>query len=361
MDIIDQDVSNKKCVKQHYLDYHFKSHNLIYSATDLTARMMDILALMLTEMKESDWEDAHGGNQTPEYSFSSTRLTQWFGVKPKQLYSILQQPAKSLAQKEIGIESNGRFKYNPILSGIEYDRGTLTISPNAKLKDVYIINATQNGHAKIDNKIFKTLSNPNSKKVFEFLCRYRYDCDMYFITIRKLQIIFGVLTEKGEVLKPAYQRQSAFVNRVIIPALKQISQSSTASEKLEVLADGNNIGYQLVDCEGDTNDKKIRFLVKWKSSLTQDQKIEASRKTIALMEEYSRRNKLNADTLEVLLELEPLLRKLEYHDKANNAADKIHSLKAQRAAEQALAQVNSQPQEVRQLDALIAAGMLDDL
>ena len=361
MEVIAQHVPIDSHIKQHYLDYHFKSHNLIYSATSLTARMMDILALMLTEMKESDWVDDHGGCHTPEYTFDSTRLAHWFGVKPKQLYSILQQPAKSLAQKEIGIETNGRFKYNPILSGIEYDQGTLTISPNPKLKEVYIINAAQNGHAKIDNKIFRSLSNPNAKKVFEFLCRYRYDCEMYFITIKKLQIIFGVLTEKGEVLKPAYLRQSAFIHRVLIPALRQIGENEEAAHKLEVLHDGNNIGYQLMDCEGNSQDKKIRFLVKWKSTLSSEKKVEASRKTMALMEEYNRRNKLGLDTLEVLLELEPLLRKLEYTDKADSAAVKIEKLQTQKLEQQAFDNQPHQPQEVRQLDALIAAGLLDDL
>lgn len=259
---------NKELMAEMHLDYHFKTHGLIYASTSLTCRMMDMFALMLTHMREADW--GQGDNQfvVPEYQFNTSQLTKWFDVDVKYLATTLKNPAKALGEKQIGIEDDkGQFEYYPLLSKVAYKDGILTIKPNGELRELYIINAHKNGHAKIDNNVFKSLSNPNTKRVFEFLCRYRTNkAEMYFISIDKLQVLFGVKTDKGKVLKNTYMRHSAFVNRIIAPALAEIANNPEARDKLEILTKDGKQGYEVVPSSD--GGKKIRFLVKWKNELS---------------------------------------------------------------------------------------------
>ncbi len=346
---------------EHYTDYHMKSHGLIYAASDLTARMMDVMALMLTEMQESDWEDENT-LYAPEYKFTNKQLVEWFGADTKQLYSMLKQPCKELAEKSIGIDSDDGFRFIPMLADISYLRGILTIQPNIVLRDKYLINASQNGHAKIDNKIFKSLGNPNTKRTFEFICRYRYDSSMYFMFIRKLQILFSVLTEKGKVLKPAYAQPSAFIKRVIEPSLKQIAESPEAQEKLEIqTSKDGQVGYELVESDGG---QKIRFLVKWKNEIPAEKRQELYSRLTSATEDYNNVVRVNAPKIQVrarLATLENLLRRLDYEEQANAAKAKLDRIDAEILKEQAIEAESAVNKEQRHFEALLDAGVLDSL
>lgn len=341
---------------EHYYDYHMKSHSLIYAASDLTARMMDIFALLLTEMKQADWD----ANEAPTYCFKSKKLCEWFGCPKKQLYSRLKEPSKQLASKTLGIEQNGSFRYTPILSYVAYENGTLAIKPNNELKSTYIVNLSQNGFAKVDNKIFRALTNPNEKKIFEFLCRYRYDKEMYFITLNKLQVIFGIKTEDGQILKETYKSPVQFVSRLIAPALKKISQSEEALEKMVILEKDGKVGYELVDCEDGMN-QKIRFLVKWKSEVTKEELNEAAGKALQLSSELSIKKKKGEDIYDILVELLPLIDLLGYEDKAKSIALRIDTIQQDRRNKELRAKEEKEQSQSRKLEELVNAGFLDDL
>lgn len=341
---------------EHYSDYHMKSHSLIYASSDLTARMMDIFALMLTEMKHSDWDS----NEPPTYSFSSKQLCEWFDCPKKQLYSRLKEPAKQLASKTLGIEQNGKFRYTPILSSVSYENGTLTIKPNNELKSTYIVNLSQNGFAKVDNKIFRSLINPNEKKIFEFLCRYRYDKEMYFITLKKLQIIFGIKSEDGRVLKETYKSPTQFVSRLIAPALKKISQSDVALEKMILIEKNGKVGYELVDCEDGIN-QKIRFLVKWKNEVTKEELNEAAGKAVQLSSDLANAKKNGTDTYDILVELLPILDMLGYSEKAEAVSQKVAEIEKERRDQELKIKEEKESKQTKRLEELIQAGFLDDL
>ncbi len=341
---------------EHYSDYHMKSHNLIYASSDLTARMMDIFALMLTEMRDTDWD----GNEPPTYTFNSKQLCEWFDCPKKQLYSRLKEPAKKLASKPLGIEKNGKFLYVPILSMVGYENGTLTIKPNYELKSRYIVNLSHKGFAKVDNKIFKALTNPNEKKIFEFLCRYRNDKEMYFITLKKLQVIFGITTDDGHILKDTYKSPVQFVSRLIAPALKKISQSEAALEKMVILEKDGRVGYELVDCEDGIN-QKIRFLVKWKNEVTKEELNEAAGRAVQLSSDLATKKKKGEDTYDLLVELLPLLELLGYEEKAESVALKIEQIDKERREKELKKQEERELSQSRKFDELVNAGFLDDL
>lgn len=306
--------------RESHIDYHLKSHDMIYATTDLNPRMMDICALMLTEMQAEDWFNEHGEEVTPEYEFDSTRLSEWFNKQKKDLYSALDNPSNQLAKKTIGISNNGEFEYYPILSKITYKQGVLTIKPNGDLRNKYITNISQNGHAKIDNTVFRALNNANHKKVFEFLCRFRDEYEMYPMSIKKVQTIFGVFDGKGKAIKTSYVKPSVFIDKVIAPSLLAISKLSGIEHKFEIPESKDGVGFEL-DTSG--REPKIRFLVNWKKKLTHKEAEQLARRASDLSSKYLLLKESGACALDVMVELEQVLRSIGYDTQADSFAKMI--------------------------------------
>ncbi|EGR4422220.1 replication initiation protein [Vibrio cholerae] len=337
-------------------DYHFKGHSLIYAVLDLTAKQMNITALMLTHMREECWKDG-----TPEYEFNSEELSRFLGIPTKQLYSALKQPCEMLATRTIGIEGTHSFDYRPLFSRLRYEKGILYMKPNPELKDIYIINANANGHAKIDNKTFKALPTANQKRVYEFLSRYKYDTQMYHISVNKLQILFGILSEKGRVIKVKYRSELVFISKLIAPALKAISECPVSAESLELEKSATGeIGYELLPMANESG-YKIRFLVRWKSITSREDLDKAARKALELTEIYKRQTQLNQNPIHTLIELEPLFRLLGYDEKADNMRVRIKELELELAEEEARKKQEEQNREQAKLNAILDTGIFDDL
>ncbi|GAM71789.1 hypothetical protein JCM19236_6372 [Vibrio sp. JCM 19236] len=348
---------NLSLIDETYEDYHFKSHALVYAGSDLTTRMMDMFALMLTHMKESDWDNT----ETPVYEFNSHQLSEWFGIDKTQLYAALSKPSKELASKKYGIEKDGEFDYFPILSRIRYKKGTLLIVPNPALREKYIANAKDgDGFAKVNNKIFLDLPNPNQKKVFEFLSRYRYDKEMYFTSIKKLQVIFGVYGEDGKLKKSSYKTPNQFINRMIAPALEAIANNEKAMEKLHIPTVDGKVGYA-VEYGKDGQADKLRFLVDWKGEISRDEVAEVSRKIVDLMEKLDRTKRTKGDVLPILTQLHPLLYKIGQEQKASDVKKKIAELKAQRAKERDLKSKENVLKEVDKANLYLEKDFLSDI
>lgn len=319
-------------------DYHFKSASLIYAATpDMTGLMMNTFALMLTYMSEESWRDKFGNDITPEFTFNSDQLCEWFGYKRKQLGSYLKRSSDALSKKNYGFEvDDNDWGYFPLFTAIKYKAGTLTMKPNPELRAIYIINSNPKGHAKIDNQVFKALPNPNEKRVFEFLCRYKGDKQMYFIFVKKLQVIFGVLKENGEPIKKSYKTESHFINKVIKPALIAISLREEAKGKLEVLTgSGGEIGYEIEKSKRGEN--KIRFLVKWNEALTEKEtetKIIELKKMLKLHKKYYMESHTSKNTLASLEEVIYILDTLEWETERKGLQARLNEIKKKIKIEQ---------------------------
>lgn len=257
--------------EEHWSDYHLKSHALVYSASSLTSKQMNIIALMLTAMKAEDWVDENGDPKLAEYTFESSVIAEWFGVTPQQFHATLKQPCDMLAKKTIGIETAVSFRYIPIFSEIYYKKGTLKITPNYKLRDYFIVKLSGTGFAKIYNPLFKVLSNPNTKKVFEFLSRFKDDYEMYHLKVSKLQILFGIKGENGKFLKPTYASEKTFVSKVLKQSLLELSEHPLAQNLFKIKTSSTgDVGYELLST-GD-NSYKIKFLVEWNKPASGDEK-----------------------------------------------------------------------------------------
>jgi len=341
--------------KDNFKSFHIKTHSIIYGRLILTARQMDMIALLLTHMKESDWRGPEGEKLYPTYSFDSAQLQDWFGIEPRKLYSALYEPSEKLVSKKISTEINGEWSHRTLLSEIKYGNGVLTITPNPSLEDIFVSNASDSGFAKIINDMFLALPTPHAKRVFEFLCRYRYDTEMYHISVSRLQFLFGIKTEDNKPIKASYMSETTFIARVIKPALILIKKLSLDHQDIEILtSETGDVGYEVVP-RTDGNGVKIKFLVRWRNQLSAQELSQAAVLAGNLIEKMKILKKTDGDILPVLVQLEPQLRVLGKELEADRAARKIKEIKAQRKEEA----INKSKKMIqRELDKVTA--LLDD-
>ncbi len=316
--------------EEHWADYHLKSHALVYSASSLTAKQMNIVALMLTAMKAEDWQDESGEPKLAEYTFDSSVLIEWFGVTPQQFHATLKQPCEMLTKKTIGIETSDSWRYIPLFSEIYYKKGVLKITPNYKLREYFIVKLSGSGFAKIHNPLFKSLTNPNSKKVFEFLSRFRDDHDMYHISVSKLQILFGIKGENGKFQKPTYASEKTFITKVIKQSLLELKENQIGRNLFTIkTSPTGDVGYELVPTG--ENSYKIRFLVEWHQPKTEVAQQELALEIISDLQELTRAKKANESPLALMESLEPKLRSAGYLEKADAFAAKIKQIRIREA------------------------------
>ncbi|NOI31821.1 replication initiation protein [Vibrio coralliilyticus] len=240
-------------------DSHLKSHSMVFSALDLTQKMQDMMGMMFTRMKEKDWEV---DGKSPVYTWNIDELSKWFGVKKSQMAATLQKPSKALTECTAGFEDdNGDFAYKPLFKDVSYRKGTLTMIPNDRLKDQYLVNVSDKGFAKVDNKIFRALKNPNAKRLFDFISRFKAEYDLYPMSVERIQIYLGVISPKGKPLKKSYVNETEFITRLIKPALEHIAACPNISGKLELIEKDGLLGYELLP---KSNGKLlIKFNVRW--------------------------------------------------------------------------------------------------
>ncbi|MDA9558185.1 replication initiation protein [Vibrio sp.] len=301
-------------------DYHLKSHDMIYSHSDLNAMQMNLFALMMTAMKEADWQ----GGKSPEYKFNTDELSEWLGVPKTSLHSALRSPCKSLAQKVISVESKDGFSYTALMENVSYKKGVLTLVPSNRLKDIYIVNSSDKGYARVNNEIFKSLKNPNSKKIFEFLSRYRFDKEMYYLSLEKLKFFLGVTDSKGKIVKKSYTKDAEFMRRVIRPALIEIKENTHAQGKILIRnSEDGEVGFEIENLS-DKSGKKIKFLVSWNSNIDEEKKYLAGKLNYIKEKLFEVEDK---DTQVILFsEMETVLRKLKMTSDADKCMIKIESL-----------------------------------
>lgn len=249
-----------------YLNYHFKGHQLVYSHTgkDMTGKMMNLWALVMTHMTRDSWFDEFGNPKEAEFYFDAPLLEQWFNLEKRNLSSRLRRTCAALLEKTIHIRGeNDSWIGVTLFSKIGYSKGTLYIKPNKDLRELYLISSDALGHSKIDNQVFLSLPHTKEKRIFEFLCRFRSEnFQLHPISIKNLQIMLNVRNERGVLLKSSYESDRRFITGFIEPALAEIDRCSHGKFELLVSHNGTK-GYELSKSTK-TGEMLIRFLVSWK-------------------------------------------------------------------------------------------------
>ena len=199
-----------------------KGHELVFAQQDLTQREADLFALMIANMKPTDWDN----NKTPEYRFSSTNLAQWLGITPKEVGKTLKPVADRLTKKNIGLPvENGNqeveFDFISIFKRVKYKDRCLIMIPNDELKTAYI--EYNQGYALVNSTSFFSLKREYAKRLYELLSRFK-EKGTYLqdFDIHDLKGLFGLLDHTGKIKsgKKSFSSNSVFLERCIKSSIK---------------------------------------------------------------------------------------------------------------------------------------------
>lgn len=253
--------------KKHTLPKQFKkAHKLVFSQQDLTQREADLFALMIAHMKPEDWED----NNTPVYQFSSTQLSRWLNIDPKELAKTLKPVADRLTKKNIGVlieDANKdiqEFDFISIFKRVTYKDRLLTMKPNDELKEAYI--EYNNSYALITTQSFLSLKKEYAKRLYEILSRFKGG-GTYLQTfeIEDLKGLFGLHDPAGKIKsgKRSFANNSVFIDRCIKASIKGIEEDSQTNQEIMFFdsEDGKTHGFEVFR-EG-RKISKIKFLYRW--------------------------------------------------------------------------------------------------
>ena len=254
-----------------------KSHELIFSQLGLSAREHDMMALFLSRLNREHWTDflEKRDIHAPQYTFHADVLKDWFGLSSKQLYPTLRPVAERLSSRKVGLASDQseEFDFIPLFARVKYSKGSLTIVPNSELINAYVDYSA--GHAQINHHAFRGLKSEHSKRLYTLLSRFK-DCgtQLHPQRIESLHALYGLLDEKGELLKTSYSQNKVFIDRCIKKPIDEMTKCAEVSKELEFLIDEKtgNIGFSPV-----LNGKRIvaiEFLYHWTASDNRAEKLE---------------------------------------------------------------------------------------
>lgn len=254
-----------------------KSHELIFSQLALTAREHDMMALFLSRLNREHWVDflEKRDIHAPQYTFHADVLKDWFGLSSKQLYPTLRPVAERLSGRKVGLanDSAEEFDFIPLFARVKYSKGALTIVPNSELINAYVDYSA--GHAQINHHAFRGLKFEHSKRLYTLLSRFKDSgTQLHPQKIDALHALYGLLDEKGKLLKTSYSQNKVFIDRCIKKPIDEMSKCVEVSKDLEFLIDPKtgNVGFAPV-----MQGKRIiaiEFLYRWKMSDNQAEKLE---------------------------------------------------------------------------------------
>ncbi|MBC7006399.1 replication initiation protein [Photobacterium sp. BZF1] len=264
MDNAQQEIVRTDDSKQLPSQFFKKSHDLIFSQTSLSPREHDLMALLLSRLHEEHWETFINGSlpKSPAYDFNSDVLCEWLGVKKADLFNTLSETAERLSERKIGIREDGKksFTFIPLFKRLEYANATLTMTPNDELMIQYL--GVSQGHAQVDHRVFRKLRREHSKRLYPLLCRFKNKgTKLHPQSISDLHGFFGLLNEKGELIKKSYVNNKVFIERCIKLPIEEISKVDSSIDF--VIGSGGTVGYEPIK-KGRKIDK-IEFLFNWNS------------------------------------------------------------------------------------------------
>jgi hypothetical protein len=254
----------KKVVSRDSLPKHIKkSHQIVFSRQDLSAREADIFALMIATMKESDWVGT-----TPKYEFSASQLSNWLNIAPKHIATYLNPVAMRLSRYSVGIKTedgNGEieFDYKPIFKNISYKNRTFTMIPNDLLKSEFI--EYKQGFALINTTSFLCIKQEYAKRLYEILSRFKEPgYEMHLIKLDELKGLFGLYDEKGNLKsdKLSFKNNGVFMQRCIRSSIDILKANPTTNKELLFYESANGeVGYELK--KQGNKIIAIKFLMSW--------------------------------------------------------------------------------------------------
>lgn len=246
-----------------------KSHELVFSRLSFTAREHDMMALFLSRLNREHWLDFIEKRDiyAPQYTFSGNVLKEWFGLSSKQLYPTLRPVAERLSSRKIGLSNDNseEFDFIPLFARVKYSKGSLTVVPNAELIHAYVDYSA--GHAQINHHSFRSLKSEHSKRLYVLLSRFKdVKTKLHQQPITSLHGIYGLLDQKGKLLKKSYSQNKVFIDRCIKKPIEEMRNSIDVMKELEFIIDqeSGNMGFRSI-----LQGKKIvaiEFLYRWKSS-----------------------------------------------------------------------------------------------
>ncbi|MBS0044650.1 replication initiation protein [Shewanella sp. M16] len=209
-------------------DFFRQAHRLVFSQLSMSPVEHDIFALLLSRLDKEHWSVPEDSNTkpsvlSPHYSFTSNVLCEWLKVDNRSLYNVIKEPAKRLSEKIIGLQepNKRKFIYRSLFKQVSYEDGILTIVPNDLLMNEYL--CLSQGHSQIYNDTFKALETDYAKRLYTALCRFKYgQGKLNPFSLEELHAFFGLLDEKGNLIKKTYARTNSFIERIISPAIREI-------------------------------------------------------------------------------------------------------------------------------------------
>lgn len=253
-----------------------KSHELVFSQLGLSAREHDMMALFLSRLHKDHWTDflEKRDIHAPRYTFSSDVLKEWFGLSSKQLYPTLRPVAERLSGRKVGVNNDKEqeFDFIPLFARVKYQKGELSIVPNSELINAYIDYSA--GHAQINHKAFRSLKSEHSKRLYTLLSRFKDKGTLHPQSIETLHGLYGLLDEKGQLLKNSYRQNKVFIDRCIRKPIKEMMDCPEVSREIEFHTDAEtgNVGFAPV-MRG-RRMVAIQFLYRWQTDIGKAEKAE---------------------------------------------------------------------------------------
>ncbi|MFM2666588.1 replication initiation protein [Vibrio mediterranei] len=269
---------------------HIKSNDIVFASLKLTPKMCDLMSLLFTKMREDDWYVSGvvgGAHAEPCYEFTAKEIAEFFPniTTTNQVSATVKKPAQRLMETAIGIErDNGDFRYTPLFSDCIYENGVLRMFPNNKLRESYIAKAKTKGYALINNEQYLALKDAHSKKTLDLLSRFKTGNHLYPLSLKKLQIIYGVYGPDGKLQIPSYKSPKTFLSRLIASSLETIASSPESQDRIEIMRseEFGTLGYEIVNDDRSSKideSTRIRFLYRWTATFS-DESIEEAKSEV---------------------------------------------------------------------------------
>ncbi|MDK9755067.1 RepB family plasmid replication initiator protein [Vibrio sp. D173a] len=238
-----------------------KGHELVFSQQDLTAREANIFGLMVANMKPEDWDD-----QTPEYKFTASQLSEWLGLNNRAIGSQLKQVVSRLSSRKIGIVvdklGDTEFEFTPLFKKVIYKDRVLTLIPNDALSREYI--EYNQGFSLINTKSFLGLKREYTKRLYEMLSRFKTNgTRLKPIDIEDLKAFMGLLNENGALKenKSSFKNTSVFISRCLKDSIEELS--SDPKTRKEILFQESEDGLGMKLHKHGRHIYAIEFLYRW--------------------------------------------------------------------------------------------------
>lgn len=249
-----------------------KSHKLVFSQLSLSPVEHDIFALFLTRLNKEQWQSYLNKEtiECPKYTFSNEVLSDWFGVSSKQLFRVLKAPSRRLAGKSVGIMNDHKesFKYLPLFKRVQYEDGELLLIPNDELLNEYL--GVSHGHSQIPHKTFRNLKKEYSKRLYSILCRFKdpRKTELHYLSLHELYSYFGLLNERGQLVKQTYAKVNNLIERIIKPSIAEIDEKEPF---IHFLTDEKSGHYGYSCKKKGRRISEIKFLYRWSSPVAHQQ------------------------------------------------------------------------------------------